>query len=147
MAQVTPEAEKPDEWTIMASNAEDASLSGKDDEIPTEASAYAKQLKDQRNEIRKKELEDTLASFALNPKAEARKNKKPFVCCCAGLRRYFGICYFKNLHEAVVDGDGSLIISAFLRRLSVPSHRGGFSAGLLRRQTVKRTWTARLARR
>ena len=32
------------------------------------------------------------------------------MCCCAPVRRYFGLCYFKNLHEAVVDGDGSLII-------------------------------------
>lgn len=75
----------------------------------SDAAAYAAQLKDQRNEIRKKELEDALASYAINPKARARK-KKPFVCCCAPVRRYFGLCYFKNLHEAVVDGDGSLII-------------------------------------
>ncbi|KAH8044393.1 hypothetical protein JL722_14713 [Aureococcus anophagefferens] len=49
---------------------------------------------DQRNEIRKKELEDALATFALDPKAERRKNKKPFVCCCPGVRRFFGLCYF-----------------------------------------------------
>ena len=104
----------PDEWENLAIEADNASLEGKEadpDAIPNDAQAYAQQLKDQRNEIRKKELEDALATFALDPKAERRKNKKPFVCCCPGVRRFFGLCYFKNLHEAVIDGDTSTIIS------------------------------------
>ena len=104
----------PDEWDNLGVEAGNADLKAQEegsDAIPSDATAYAKQLKDQRNEIRKKELEDALASFHLDPKAERRKNKKPFVCCCPTVRRFFGCCYFKNLHEAVLDGDTGTIIT------------------------------------
>lgn len=99
----------PDDWDILASQIEDA-----DGNEITVAEARARDLKARREAIRAKELADALAAFENQPVATKKKKKKGRTWCCAGTRKLFGCCYWRTLHEAVLDADKNRIVDLMM---------------------------------
>mmetsp|Transcript_13619 Transcript_13619/g.45390 ORF Transcript_13619/g.45390 Transcript_13619/m.45390 type:complete len:308 (-) Transcript_13619:545-1468(-) len=76
-----------------------------------------------RDRAREEEVALALVEFERNPdvapKAKVRSKR-----CCFSWRRYYGCCYSKTLHEAVLDGDARAIAKR-LQRLQRGDRRRG----------------------
>ena len=116
----------PDEWDILASQIED-----RDGNEITIAEARKRDLKARRDAIRKKEIADAMAAFEAQP--EPKKKKKSWrPRCCVRTRKYFGCCYWKTLHEAVVDCDKNRIVDIMMAAQEKDEKNIGKKAGVER---------------
>ena len=116
----------PDEWDILASQIED-----RDGNEITVAEARKRDLKARRDAIRKKEIAEAMAAFEAQP--EPKKKKKSWrPRCCIKTRKYLGCCYWKTLHEAVIDCDKNKIVDIMMAAQEKDEKNIGKKAGVER---------------
>mmetsp|Transcript_2081 Transcript_2081/g.6162 ORF Transcript_2081/g.6162 Transcript_2081/m.6162 type:complete len:342 (-) Transcript_2081:1027-2052(-) len=77
------------------------------------AVAPERKLKAERDAVREEVMAAALKEFKEKPRLTEKKQKRRWLL--ARTRRYYGVCYWKNMHEAVVDGDGHAVVRQMRR--------------------------------
>ena len=89
------------------------------------------ELRLQREKLRQEVMDAVLTEFNEQPVVVKPQPKKRWFF--SKTRRYYGVCYWKDMHEAVVDGDGGSIIAqmagAQAKDRKVIDDRGGIERG------------------